>query len=118
MDVARDGGHLSALRKLKEDLNHESPRKKFVVNYLARATMFRRFGRPILIELAETTAYRSFSKNTTVIYQGDTPSSIYVIVRGKCSDLAFHYANGRVVYFFGFRSRRCIRSQQFVRRAG
>jgi CRP/FNR family cyclic AMP-dependent transcriptional regulator len=75
-----------------------APENEFVVNYLARATMFRRFGRPILIELAETTAYRSFSKNTTVIYQGDTPSSIYVIVRGRVR-LSLPLCDGREFIF-------------------
>jgi CRP/FNR family cyclic AMP-dependent transcriptional regulator len=70
----------------------------FLVNHLARATMFRRFGRAILTELAETAAYRKFGKNTTVIYQGDTPSYVYVIVRGRVR-LSLPLSDGRDFIF-------------------
>ncbi|GLS31360.1 cAMP-binding domain of CRP or a regulatory subunit of cAMP-dependent protein kinases [Mesorhizobium albiziae] len=70
----------------------------FVVNQLARATMFRRFGRAILTEIAETAAYRRFGKNTTVIYQGDTPTHVYVIVRGRVR-LSLPLSDGRDFIF-------------------
>ncbi len=70
----------------------------FVVNHLARATMFRRFGRAILTELAEIAAYRKFGKNTTVIYQGDTPANVYIIVRGRVR-LSLPLSDGRDFIF-------------------
>jgi len=68
------------------------------VNQLARASVFGHFEREILIGLAQTATYRQFGKNTTVIYQGDTPSYIYVIVRGNVR-LGLPLSDGRDFIF-------------------
>jgi len=55
----------------------------FRIGQLAKADLFRRFGREFLTDLAEGATYLHVYANTHLIHQGDMPSSIYVIVGGR-----------------------------------
>jgi CRP/FNR family transcriptional regulator, cyclic AMP receptor protein len=70
----------------------------FRFSQLAKANVFRLFSRDILSGLAKETVHRSFKRNTTVIYQGDTPDYIYVITNGAVR-LSIPLPDGREFIF-------------------